>query len=658
VPGSNPGPVQAIDADQPRRHSGRHRQQRNPDQPLATFEQLASYFDISVASFAVANQDLAGLIATDFQYKGTPITVTPQDTLVTLAAKAKTTVEDLATTLEAETGLLKIGLPVHSVDSLPEYSLSTSKFPLSLNGKDPTSFLTFFVNLRSDSAARRAFFDLDFRINQLEYNITAVNGISDYQASSWLSFVLPIEGSNNPSAPTALGQVVVPIPLRSYPTPPLLLTQSGDGTADLTHLQDTPLWNYQYAFQYQEAAQDTIGTTLTFNSDVPASPRSRTMLRGTPADLFDGLAQFIFVADALMADLAGLPAWTPGSSQTTLGPAIAAFSTIVQGIASTWGTWVEVKSQLTATSGPGQTYAYQLVNSRRSIGNGREILDELTVRIDGTPGAPLPTAAWVLVNGTMTPMVQVGDEEGEEVTASDTEVSFKYPDQIPAESSVQQQLQFGPLDVLSYQDAWAGIYVTRNEGLLDWPPTNPDMVYTTPLVRFTNLYQPLINRDESFDIAPPIPPAGLAAMLAAGLQSAFSAIFASGASAHYVKLVAGYSYDLAPGLSRLTTGLSPVAPILMLPQLQYDPAVQQPVGGAPGPLATNVANAVFTWQQLNLTPGRSGNLVVDFTVFANVAPVSVGVGAPTVAPGNPVLDLKRLYLTFAAESAAELVVQA
>ncbi len=58
----------------------------------------------------------------------------------------------------------------------------------------------------------------------------------------------------------------VPLPLRSYPPPPTLASQSGAQTHQQTsNLQEAKLWDYAFAYEHQHAAQDTTYLTITFN---------------------------------------------------------------------------------------------------------------------------------------------------------------------------------------------------------------------------------------------------------------------------------------------------------------------------------------------------------------------------------------------------------
>ena len=101
-------------------------------------------------------------------------------------------------------------------------------------------------------------------------NVDAAGGIGQYQASSWLTFVLPIDGTGADAAAKArhrIGEMPVVIPLRTYPVPPSLVSQQILADPDsLERLEDIREWDYEFTYAHPDIAQDAIDSSIRFNS--------------------------------------------------------------------------------------------------------------------------------------------------------------------------------------------------------------------------------------------------------------------------------------------------------------------------------------------------------------------------------------------------------
>src|SRR5262249_35728412 len=62
-------------------------------------------------------------------------------------------------------------------------------------------------------------------------------------------------------------------------------------------------------------------------------------------------------------------------------------------------------------------------------------------------------------------------------------------------------VDFADLDVIQYENAWASVSITRNQGLIDNNPTRLPFVYGTPAVQFANSLTPILTTDADIDIA-------------------------------------------------------------------------------------------------------------------------------------------------------------
>src|SRR6185369_13947795 len=171
----------------------------------------------------------------------------------------------------------------------------------------------FLFSLKHPRQYRKLFLSLKYVINEMEFGIVNVPNTDGYQASSWLTFVLPIgsgEGADV-GVKTEMGQVQIPIPLRAYPVPPTLVAQSGLATT-ATNPPVTPeeaiaqgkSWDYRLDFQSTNAAQDSNHVQVSFNSFGATGPSSLALSPKRVQAVFGALAEYIDASASLSADLA------------------------------------------------------------------------------------------------------------------------------------------------------------------------------------------------------------------------------------------------------------------------------------------------------------------------------------------------------------------
>jgi hypothetical protein len=109
-----------------------------------------------------------------------------------------------------------------------------------------------------------------------------------------------------------------------------------------------------------------------------------------------------------------------------------------------------------------------------------------------------------------------------------------------------RNLLFTPLQLMQYQEGWAGIQITRNLNLVEAYPTHTLFLYQTPLVRFYAPLTPLLTANAQIDISA-INQTGKPAVdyLAVHLQNTFKAIFSIYTlGSPTIRLEALYSYHL------------------------------------------------------------------------------------------------------------------
>lgn len=327
---------------------------------LTGLNDVADWLVATVADVLLANSE-----RTDFFAAGTPvragtIAVTPTGTQ-TLAdvAAAFGGLNSLAELLtQVDSGALNGGYtlnpaaPPRALQLVPQLAFTTAKAALAAGG----SQLTALLSVKDPAARKSVLLDLDYRINQLEFDVHTVAGIAGYQSSSWLNFVIPLVQGRNTSG--TVGQVQIPIPLNNYPSPVVITGQSagaawpGDPEATLTQ------WTYGFSSVRQMAAQDQVTLELRFNSpgSGPNTPQAAPPVAPHEA-IIRALAAFSAVWPAIAADLAQLPDTPPGGPATpAVRHAAAALAQLAENVQNAW----QLRQVLAVGGGSEADFTYSL----------------------------------------------------------------------------------------------------------------------------------------------------------------------------------------------------------------------------------------------------------------------------------------------------------
>ena len=318
-----------------------------------------------------------------------------------------------------------------SAQSLPStFSFSTAKAALSA----PGSTATFLFSVKSPASHKEANLDLQYVVTELELPDPS-STIGDYEGSSWLQFILPLETANS-----NIGNVDIPVPLRSYPSPVTLATQTArQSVANPAAATDLLGWDFSFVYQHDDAEQDSPLAAVAFNTT------SNTVLgggKGGEANLtkiYAALAQFMAAYPALKNDLALLTQVAPGTTNATALAAVQAFSQLVNGVATAWRSVASAEIFVPEV----ETYCYQMVKEQTS--GAEPMLDTLTLNsINVDTGGPQATKLWpsiiALYEGSAYPLPV-------DSTGQQTEATYSYPtgaDAIPADTQLQQCFLFGP----------------------------------------------------------------------------------------------------------------------------------------------------------------------------------------------------------------------
>lgn len=565
--------------------TGLHRSATEAD----TLDSLAGHFAASVSTLAEANQDAKGIFRVGAVLQvgdRPPVQVTVKNnTLRQLAAAfPDLTPATLAEALRSVPALVAPGFTARAVELIPEHSLATAKTALADGG----SFLTFLLDVQADAERRKLFLDLDYRVNELEFEIADVAGVEGYQASSWLSFLLPFGG-------TALGLAEVPLPLRASPLPPTLVAQEGTAAfASPATVQQAKDWSYAFSYQHQDAAQDTTFLRVVFNDDGAAVDGGPG---GAPADgLFAALAEFTTVWPALGADLARLR--QPGGDGDPVSrTAAGAFADLASRVAAAWDEhWRPRAFRSLFATDVKQIFEYRLTRTLRPGSEPPELETLVLTALSGRsgPAGRFPEAAWIDASKQAHALVKEGETAEECV--------YRYLEAVPAFARLEQRFAFPGLDVVAFQNASGGLHVTRNAELVSAGPTREMFVYRTPFVQFANPILPLFAHDGLLPLR----------QGAETLESSLARLFRELADAEgsplplVIQVAARYGYELVPGVG----GAEPIVSFL--------PILFRPRFVPPETFAAQLAEALRAWEQ-SRNPSRQGGLYLfDVGVFSSL----------------------------------------
>jgi hypothetical protein len=518
-----------------------------------------------------------------------------------------------------------------------QYSISTAKVPLT-NGD---SHLSFLFDAKHESNQSSFSLQMEYQVNQLEHEITPITVDGEagseevYTASSWLHFVVPLPP--DPILVDALNSPVeIPIPLRTYPTPPSLLSQLAlvaheEGTMpELQRFQHVLEWNYVFTYEVNESSQDELELDVQFNLSPDQIAVGSRDFRDVPdhEKLFAALAEFTSNSSSLQSDLIEyvLPI-TPASDQAAVDKAektINAFNELVQAVANSWSGWAQPTKSLDANDTGFSTHKYQVTEE--------DVNDDLVVIItkinttEADTNLPLPI------------MEIAGYQTISVVTDNTIRCSFVTNDtaQEPLLYTARKDyptrsIEFKELNIFQYQNAWSGVILIRNENLGFDIPTSRAFIYQTPIVRFSNNLVPVLTNNEEINIAAlttngDTEQRTLSEILSIFFQDLFEGV-ASG-SIQKINLAVGYEYSLRADENGDVIHL----PILFIPPYDFDVPVDWDANSQ-DTFVSRLSLALTTWKS-NYDPSeQNARFVFDLAIYSNLND-SI----------QPILRLTRLFL--------------
>ena len=173
--------------------------------------------------------------------------------------------------------------------------------------------------------------------------------------------MLPIGGGQGTdvSVQTSLEQVQIPLPLRSNPSPPTLVSQSGVATAPgATFIAEAKQWDYRFDYLTDTVAQDTTYLEVIFNFQEQSGGRG--LFARAEATLFAALAEFITAYPQLSKDLALLTTVKPGKYNEVAAVAVQVLATLAANVAAAFDPGLGDSFVSSGPQRPMQIYDYKV----------------------------------------------------------------------------------------------------------------------------------------------------------------------------------------------------------------------------------------------------------------------------------------------------------
>eukprot|EP01090_Pellita_catalonica_P019420 TRINITY_DN6605_c0_g1_i1.p1 TRINITY_DN6605_c0_g1~~TRINITY_DN6605_c0_g1_i1.p1 ORF type:complete len:305 (+),score=26.59 TRINITY_DN6605_c0_g1_i1:41-916(+) len=266
--------------------------------------------------------------------------------------------------------------------------------------------------------------------------------------------------------------------------------------------------------------------------------------------------------------------------------------------------------------------------------------------------AEIPSAPLININNYT--RVQATDESGAPIENSywyvkDPKAKVKEYLGYPCSFEIPNRtVEVNGLNVLQFQNTWAGIAVIRNEGLVEDNPTNPKFIYRTPLIRFSNKLIPLLSNNTKINIAKILDENGSSMSLSEHLATFFKTFFTyDQLHQQTIKVTSYWNYYLQE------TAKSDLPPV-QLPVLLYTPFSFKipedytiPTEGcseeitSDTPFVCQLAKALEKWYEDKKPTTTEAYFSFDLSVFSEVTETQL----PLIQLSNLVLPYKSVSYT-------------
>jgi hypothetical protein len=490
------------------------------------------------------------------------------------------------------------------------FSITNAKTPLDLS----CSYVNFLLKANNAQLQQSIILDLKYIFNELEFNIQKAKDIEGYEASNWLSFILPIGEDHLPDGfDIDLGRPVIPLPLRIYPENPRLISQLAlPGKNSPASIAEAELWNYLFSYEHQDAGQDQLKLTVRVNE--AAAALRRLYGAGSEPTLLETLAQYMNIAEKLWNILSRLTVQPESSTDEILGKSIVTFASLAGSVARSWKAhWTNNPVPLWGTpAGSTNTYDYTV---KLNPDTSNIYYSTLTLGYNTGnpwPGKSAPAITCIPDNAAEIPLT-AGNPSGNTCI-------YTFPADagrlVPVFTRLKFRLEFKELNIIDHQNALSLVSVSRNNDIFKQNvsiPTNPAFVFQTPQIGFPNVTTPLLSWDIRF-------PFGASGSLAGAIKDLLEGILGSSAGDKELAISVQYGYTLVQEPGREKPIIMSL-PVLFKPRFNYTESVSQ-----------ELANALVHWKQVNDPNTQDGFWNLSVNVFSTIP------GAPQL----PVLEFKHL----------------
>lgn len=517
-------------------------------------------------------------------------------------------------------------------DLSSQYSFTNSKIPLG-NGASWVNYCLYVKDAASVESFQ--FSQIDFVLSNIEHQIENVPNVEGYQASTWLVFAIPLANDMFNTG----GIVDIPVPLRAYPVPPSVTSQSSqydpnNVSGSTTTIEAALQWGFLYEYSQQEATQDILEAQVAFNTSAPDSYTSDSD-DASAVTLIDALAQFVSVLPALSSDFLNYVALVTPDDVTAKNSiaqnaltAVESLGTLAGLLATGWSTynqfnpWPPVSNPepdsmvMAAAADKGVKFNYTIAETETDPGDPTSPLT-LTVTADSGNPAGMATPMVTISGYTTVTLSQDGDVVSYQFQASDkTYLSYGNRQVVNTRS-----FALTPLQLMTYQEGWAGLQITRNSNLVAAYPTNSQFLYQTPLVRFYTPLTPLLTANALIDISA-INSSGKpeANYMAVQMQNLFNAIFAGySLGKPTIRLEALYSYNLSGSASWNQIDL----PVFLALPFKLDLSTDLNIGNGPPyctmtptPFLCTVSNTLVSWFNSTNPSPQNGQFTLKLIIYS------------------------------------------
>jgi hypothetical protein len=260
-------------------------------------------------------------------------------------------------------------------DSTLPVPATFSEATLELSPLQTAAHMTFFFESAGETQADHVSVSLKFQATSVRFGDSVANQVRFLKGR-------PARGDI---------ALQIPVPVRAFPTPPVLGTQSiTQDPKDTPAFIDLRSYHYTFSYTFLQAAQDRVTDATTFNLATPLAGDGGSTVDASQ-DLPLALAQWAAIAEGLKRDLA---AGDPG----TAALAVSVFASLATRIAAGWKAWVSpapaVRAPATSAPLPPGPHVFAMNAKDLDILTHQNVLGSVDIarNADLLPGRPTKAA--------------------------------------------------------------------------------------------------------------------------------------------------------------------------------------------------------------------------------------------------------------------------